>query len=598
MKFQRKLSLILLGVGLVPVAVIGSLAYRTSRDEVTELVRRAQEQTAEDLARQTETMVGHAAEALALSALALPLETFSTSELTEVLRIPFRQVGEVTAVALLDAQGNAVVPPVFERDARREAPSLEAMATHVPLEQAQAMGVAIGPPYRVPDGSARVVIAVKNGKWVVAAELSLRPIVQRVEALTARGARVVLLDPKGNPLTGTRALSESERTLVSPGAVSSGNVDVDSNEPALAAFAPVKVLSWGVLATQPQSLAFRAARRVRDYSLFWAAIGISLAGALSVWLGRGISRPIAQLGTAAKALSEGRYDAVTPDVEGRDELAEFAGTFRQMATEIRRRDAEIVGWNRELQSRVEARTAELRDAQEQILRTRRLAALGTMGAGIAHELNNPLTAVLGLSGMLQLELAKDAPEAKSLAEIIIAAKRMGTIIARLRELTDVERQADVARFKLEGPVRGALAKFTARLEAKNIVLSTTLPAGLPEVQGDEAQLQELVGHLVDNAIHAMPAGGTLDVSLCAIEDLALKLTVSDTGKGISAAMQERIFDPFFTTKSDPTGVGLGLSTAHQIVQRHHGKLSVVSAVARGSSFSVVLPVASQAPHLV
>jgi two-component system, NtrC family, sensor kinase len=596
--FRRKISVILLAVGLVPVAVIGTLAYRASRDEVTELVRRSQEQTAEDLARLTEATVGHAAEALALSARALPIDSFSKEELSEVLRIPYRQVAEVTAVALLDEKGDAVVPPVFERDAKREPPSLALMASHVPLEPALSLGTAIGPPYRAENGTARVVIAVRTGRHVVAAELSLRPIAARIEELNARGMRVVLLGPGGVPLAGAQALSPSEQSFVAARTLQSGTIERDGAEAALAAFAPVKVLEWGVLAEQPQSVALRAATRVRDYTLFWAAIGLALAAALSVWLARGVSRPIGELSVAAKALSDGRYDAVAPEVGGSDELAEFAGTFRQMAKEIRRRDEEIGGWNRELQARVDARTAELKAAQDQIQRTRRLAALGTMGAGVAHELNNPLAAVMGLAGMVKSSLAKDSPDAESLTEIVAQTKKMGAIVARLRDLTEAERDASGARFKLELPVSQALEKFGPRLAAQNIVLSTELGQGLPEVQGDAAQLQELVAQLVENAIHAMPGGGRLEIALSTVDGQALKLTVTDTGRGISPAHQERIFDPFFTTKDDPAGVGLGLSTSHQIVERHHGKLSVFSEVGKGARFTVLLPAAGEAPHLV
>lgn len=593
MSFQLKLGAILLVVAVVPVAIIGALSYRASRDEVTALVRRAQEQTATDLARETEATVVHAAEALALSAQALPLDNFSATELSEVLRLPYRQIGEVTAVALLDSKGDAVVPPVFEKDSEREPPSLAQMASHVPLAQAMALGTAVGPPYRVDGGSPRVVLAVKNADRIIAVELSLRPLARRIEGLAIDGARVVLVDREGNPLVGTDGLSADEKRLVAQGQLQSASLGAS-----LAAFAPMKTLGWGVLAMQPEAAAMVAADRVRNYAVFWTCVGLALAVALSAWLARGISGPIAELKVAATALSEGRYDAVAPQVEGNDELAAFAGTFRQMAAEIRRRDEEIQGWNRELQQRVDVRTAELKAAQDQIFRTRRLAALGTMGAGIAHELNNPLTAVLGLAGVMQMGLPPDSPDQETLQEIIGSARRISTIVARLRDLTDEERQAGGKRLKLEAPVSAALGTYKDRLAAGKITVTATLPANLPDAQGDSAQLEELVGHLVDNALHAMPRGGRLEVALCAVDGTALKLTVKDTGHGIPTATQERIFDPFFTTKNDPVGVGLGLSTAHQIVQRHHGRLSVFSEPGHGATFTVVLPAAGDAPHLV
>ncbi len=593
MSFQLKLGAILLVVAVVPVAIIGALSYRASRDEVTALVRRAQEQKATDLARETEATVVHAAEALALSAQALPLDNFSATELSEVLRLPYRQIGEVTAVALLDSKGDAVVPPVFEKDSEREPPSLAQMASHVPLAQAMALGTAVGPPYRVDGGSPRVVLAVKNADRIIAVELSLRPLARRIEGLAIDGARVVLVDREGNPLVGTDGLSGDEKRLVAQGQLQSASLGAS-----VAAFAPMKTLGWGVLAMQPEAAAMVAADRVRNYAVFWTCVGLALAVALSAWLARGISGPIAELKVAATALSEGRYDAVAPQVEGNDELAAFAGTFRQMAAEIRRRDEEIQGWNRELQQRVDVRTAELKAAQDQIFRTRRLAALGTMGAGIAHELNNPLTAVLGLAGVMQMGLPPDSPDQETLQEIIGSARRISTIVARLRDLTDEERQAGGKRLKLEAPVSAALGTYKDRLAAGKITVTATLPANLPDAQGDSAQLEELVGHLVDNALHAMPRGGRLEVALCAVDGTALKLTVKDTGHGIPTATQERIFDPFFTTKNDPAGVGLGLSTAHQIVQRHHGRLSVFSEPGHGATFTVVLPAAGDAPHLV
>jgi signal transduction histidine kinase len=118
-----------------------------------------------------------------------------------------------------------------------------------------------------------------------------------------------------------------------------------------------------------------------------------------------------------------------------------------------------------------------------------------------------------------------------------------------------------------------------------------------EAQGDPAQIQEAVAHIVQNAIAAMPNGGTLRVSLSDVNGDALKLSVSDTGRGIPKALRDRIFDPFFTTKEEPSGIGLGLSISHSIVEAHHGKLLVDSAEGRGATFTIVLPAAAAAAHL-
>ena len=110
-------------------------------------------------------------------------------------------------------------------------------------------------------------------------------------------------------------------------------------------------------------------------------------------------------------------------------------------------------------------------------------------------------------------------------------------------------------------------------------------------------MQEAVGHLLQNAIAAMPQGGKLRVSLSDVDGDALRLSVSDTGKGIPSSMRDRIFDPFFTTKEQPSHVGLGLSISHRIVEAHHGKLLVDSAEGSGATFTIVLPAAAAAAHL-
>ena len=144
---------------------------------------------------------------------------------------------------------------------------------------------------------------------------------------------------------------------------------------------------------------------------------------------------------------------------------------------------------------------------------------------------------------------------------------------------------------------GFRAKIWAAMAAAAVALQTDIEPRLPELLGDPVQVQRLVGHLVQNALGAMPEGGELRVGLRAVEGDAIKLTVADTGKGIPASLQERIFDPFFSTKATPLHLGLGLSVCHAIVEAHHGKIAVESAEGRGTTFTVLLPVAPALPPL-
>jgi signal transduction histidine kinase len=145
-------------------------------------------------------------------------------------------------------------------------------------------------------------------------------------------------------------------------------------------------------------------------------------------------------------------------------------------------------------------------------------------------------------------------------------------------------------------VQAALDLYAEQIQQRGIHLRADL-ATVRDAQGDPLQIQQAVAHLVQNAIQAMPAGGELRVAVSDVAGDALKLTISDTGRGIPQEMRERIFDPFFTTKESANGVGLGLSISHSIVEAHHGRILVESSPGKGATFTVLLPAAAAAAHL-
>ncbi|HYY51557.1 MAG TPA: ATP-binding protein, partial [Myxococcales bacterium] len=138
-----------------------------------------------------------------------------------------------------------------------------------------------------------------------------------------------------------------------------------------------------------------------------------------------------------------------------------------------------------------------------------------------------------------------------------------------------------------------------QLRQVGIEVLAELDAPLREAEGDPIQIEQVVEHLVRNAMHAMPAGGQLRVSVGAVGGDSLKLVVADTGRGIAPGVRERIFDPFFSTKDSGfgKGAGLGLSISHSIVEAHHGRILVDSTEGRGATFTVVLPAAPAPAHL-
>jgi signal transduction histidine kinase len=604
--------LVLALVGVVPVLLLGGLCFRANRNELHRLVGSLQTQAATELARSCRQFILMGVNNLRLAAEYLPLEDLGPQEASEVLSIPLRQLGALNLLVLVDAQGRAIAPAVFTHEGgghrqRVTDDSLALFSRQAPVQAALSTGAAIGPPYRTPEtGGGRVALAVRTGadtSRLLLAELSLAELGHRVEELAREGGLAFIVDAQGVPVAsahGPGGLSEEERGLVAEGLSRAAPVvrtvrGVDGVE-YLAAFAPVPELGWGAVVGRRASVAFAPAEHVRRSTFFWALMALAATGVLGFVLARGVSQPVARLSEGVAALAEGRYGERVPQ-DGRDELGLLARSFNHMAGELQRRDAELRRWSEELQQRVDERTRQLREAQDQIARTRRLAALGSLSAGIAHELNNPLTGILGLLSLSCEEVPAASPVGQSLAMALEQARRMARIIRELRQLAEQERAGAGRPLDPAQPVRAALHEVREELQSRGITLSCELSEQVPQVLGHADQLQKVVMNLLQNALTAMPSGGRLCVGLAAVEGDAVCLSVKDTGKGIPAPMRERVFDPFFTTKDEPGRVGLGLSVAHRIVEAHHGRIRVESDEGQGTTITVILPAAGGEAHL-
>ncbi|HVI94019.1 MAG TPA: ATP-binding protein [Anaeromyxobacter sp.] len=620
MRFAAKIWLVLIAAGVLPVALLGLLSFRVSRDELQRTVGRMQEQSAEDLALFTERFVSGALENLRLSSspIVRSFHEFSQGELQNVIGLPLAQLPFLSIVAIVDDANVPFVGPTYVAEGtppdkllpelrariRVSDDDVEAFARHLPVPPKGQGEILASDPYLGRGGVPRLAASLRLApNRVLVAEIILADVVARVADLSAKSGVAFVVDGRGAVIAhGWKGASvtEDERRLwelgFPRGAAWSALVRRDDGERWLAAFAPVHRYGWGAIVAQPMAVAFSAADKLRFYTVGWSLVALLVALGVGWALAVRVTRPVERLSRAAGAIAAGDY-ATPVEARGKDEIADLGRAFARMAGEVRRRDEEIRGWNRELQERVEERTAELKGAQDQILRTRRLAALGSLGAGLAHELNNPMTAITGYLAILKKQLADGSPATEMIVRAQEQANRVARVVEDLRSFADQERVSQGQRFSLVRPVRAALDLYDERLRAAGIDVRTRFDEPLPDTQGDPIQLQQVVAHLVENAINAMPRGGTLDVSLRSLDGDALRLRIADTGKGIPQSIQERIFDPFFTTKEQAGRVGLGLSVSHSIVEAHHGQILVESEVGAGAAVTVLLPAAAAA-HLV
>jgi signal transduction histidine kinase len=242
----------------------------------------------------------------------------------------------------------------------------------------------------------------------------------------------------------------------------------------------------------------------------------------------------------------------------------------------------------ELQQRITAQ----RIAEARLIQAGKLAAVGEMAAGIAHELNNPLTSITGFTELVMNELSRDSTSRQDLELVLREARRARDVVLRL---LDFARQGESVRVKadINEIVTDVLALVNHLMHTSGVTVRTRLANNLHWAWVDRNQLKQVILNLVHNALHAMPDGGKLHIKTEMRQREGrdwITISVQDTGQGIPRENLSRIFEPFFTTKSQSGGTGLGLSVSYGIITDHGGYIEVESEVRKGSEFTVWLPV--------
>jgi PAS domain S-box-containing protein len=230
--------------------------------------------------------------------------------------------------------------------------------------------------------------------------------------------------------------------------------------------------------------------------------------------------------------------------------------------------------------------SERRRLQERLRKAERIAELGTVASGMAHEIGTPMNVILGRAEYL-MERVTEEPIKKGLQTIVSQVERITRVMNQL--LTFARRKSpERRRLDLHQIVEGNLEIFQERLAKNHIKVETSVAASCPPVLADADQMSQVVINLVMNAIHAMPDGGMLRIALAPADEI-VQLTIADTGHGIPREAIQRIFEPFFTTKEFGKGTGLGLTVVKDIVEEHQGSITVKSEPGAGTAFTILLP---------
>ena len=315
-------------------------------------------------------------------------------------------------------------------------------------------------------------------------------------------------------------------------------------------------------------------------------LAMGVISMVAVRIANRISRPIHAMADAARKISEGDYSQKV-ETSSMDEIGFLAQNFNTMVTQLLRAHNELREWGETLERKVEKRTAELKAMQTHLIQTEKLAGVGKLAAGVAHEINNPLTCVLTNSCLMLSDLPQDDPRRGDLQMIVDETLRCRKIV---KGLLDFARQTNPQKhnLNLNQVANDVLSLIRNQASFQNIAIETSWDPAIPDVAADADQMRQVLLNIVLNASDAMAKGGTLSIrSSFDDETNRVILRISDTGAGIPIEIQDKLFEPFFTTKKN--GTGLGLAIAYGIMERHKGALRVESVPGQGTTISVILP---------
>jgi two-component system NtrC family sensor kinase len=366
----------------------------------------------------------------------------------------------------------------------------------------------------------------------------------------------------------------------------------------ITAYDPLRDLSGGVVGILYVGVLEQAFASIRDrviLSFFaLATIGFMLIIGLTYAMISNITRPIGEMVAATRSITAGRFDQeVRSTAQG--EVTLLAESFNTMLASLRQMKADLEEWGNTLERKVQERTEQLMRMQVRVAQSERLASLGMLAAGVAHEINNPLGGILSLTALTLEDLAPEHPDRHNLEVVVRQTERCRDIV---KGLLDFSRQSTAT---MEEEDLNAILDQTLALVGKqaaffNVEVVWQWAPDLPHVAADRQQLQQVFLNLLVNAVQAMGERGTITITTRPAENgSTAEILIADTGRGIPPGVIDRIFDPFFTTKEGGTGTGLGLAIAYGIVTRHHGSIAVESEVGRGTTFTIRLPAAAAVP---
>lgn len=397
--------------------------------------------------------------------------------------------------------------------------------------------------------------------------------------------------PDGAPLVGPTPDGRSRVVFSQEGRSSLRQIRGIYNQPACFTSAchfhapDIKVL--GVLEVQMSLDSLRMVTlSFRNYLVFFiVSMLVMLAICLYVATDVFINRPVSRLLEHTRRLASGKLDAqIRPMAD--DEIGELAQSFNVMTRSLNRTRGELLQLTEGLEAKVDERTRKLEEMQQKLIHSEKLASLGELVAGIAHEINNPLTGIMVFTSMTIERPGLPSDICQDLKTVLGETQRCADIVKRLLEFSR-EKPPTKEAVDINQLIESTFGFLERQVSFHNIRIVKDYSQDLCAIQADPVQLKQVVMNMLVNAAQAMERGGGVWVTTRPTRDRGVEVEIRDSGCGIADEQLKNIFDPFFTTKKQ--GTGLGLSVSYGIVQNHGGYIDVTSQVGAGTTFVIFLP---------
>lgn len=321
------------------------------------------------------------------------------------------------------------------------------------------------------------------------------------------------------------------------------------------------------------------------------ALGCGSGYLLAHYVARRVARPIVQLEDSARRLAAGERDVQLPETDD-DEIGHLTMSFKHMTAALRDNEEELNRLNRILERKVfertselEAKSLELMRTQQDLLRAEKLAAIGELASGVAHEINNPAAIIRGNVELLLAQLPDDHPAREEATEALRQTERVSRITQNMLTFAR-EQNVKPEQVHVNPIIEDVLAQVCHQEPLRDVTVDLDLRSDVPPIMADEERLRQVFTNIVVNALQALKGQGRLRI-VSRVESNGVEIRFEDNGPGIPEGLQEKVFNPFFTTKAD--GTGLGLAVSYGIIKALRGNISVQSTPGAGTTFRIYLP---------